>query len=251
MLWLTSSTFQPQEPFHLFPPPSLFVTLIYFWHCALAFSKGKTVGNLISGPICPFFSITSSPVIDVTVAAPWCKWLISICFHPRGLTRTIRGPQDSAAATTKYVFVVRPVFKNVIKSTSLRSGLPDEVESCHLSVKLEKPACIMGQYSTLREGRFKKTAHGIMCSQPILAQECAHIRTTYEYTRKYALRMEVANLIWKQSTANETAPSILKAGPQSKEARLAGLVAAMEHILHLMSDQAGRYQAGCQPPPTG
>ena len=160
MLWLTSSKFQPQEPFHLFPPPSLFVTLIYFWHCTLVFSKGKTVGNLkISGPIHPFFSITSSPVIDVTVAAPWCKWLISICFHPRGLTQTIRGPQDSAAATTKYVFVVRPVFKNVIKSTSLHSGLPDEVKSCHLSVKLEKPACIMGQYSTSQQDCLKRTGH--------------------------------------------------------------------------------------------
>lgn len=58
------------RPFPSIPPPSLFVTLIYFWHRTEAFSTGKTVENLISGPICPFFSITSSPVLDVTVAAP-------------------------------------------------------------------------------------------------------------------------------------------------------------------------------------
>ena len=86
------------------PPPSLFVTLIYFWHCALAFSKGKTVGNLISGPIRPFFSITSSPVIDVTVAAPWCKWLISVCFHPSGLTRTDQRTSRFSGSNGKVCF---------------------------------------------------------------------------------------------------------------------------------------------------
>lgn len=109
----------PQDPFHSFPrAPSLFVTLIYFWHCTLAFSKGKTVGNLISGPTHPLFSMTSSPILDVTVAAPWCKWSIRIYFHPRGLTHCIWRPWISAAAGKQCTLTFqacRPIFNEISK----------------------------------------------------------------------------------------------------------------------------------------
>lgn len=42
------------RPFPFIPPPSLFVTFIYFWLCTLVFSSGEAVGNMISGPVHPF-----------------------------------------------------------------------------------------------------------------------------------------------------------------------------------------------------
>lgn len=71
---------------------------------------------------------------------------------------------------------------------------------------------------------------------------CTNTHYVRANTHKYARRNKVAN---------KTAPSLLNARSQSKEARMAGLVKTMEHTLHLMSDHAGRYQAGCQTPPTG
>ena len=83
-------------------------------------------------------------------------------------------------------------------------------------------------------------------SNLISLRDCAHMHTNIHsvrtHTHKYAhAQAKLPYLIWKQSCANKTAPSILKAVLGSEEARLAGLVTTVEHILHLMSDQAGRY----------
>lgn len=74
MLWLTPSKLEPQAPFPSIPPLYLFVTLIHFWHCARAFSRVKKKSCWNSNASFFFFSsITSSSVLDVTVAAPWCE----------------------------------------------------------------------------------------------------------------------------------------------------------------------------------
>lgn len=56
------------KPFPSIPPTYLYVTLISFWHCMLAFSKGKASGT--SSSVHPFSSITSMSVFHRRVAAP-------------------------------------------------------------------------------------------------------------------------------------------------------------------------------------